>query len=212
MGVWFEEAKTEATRVRKLQKLITSQNLRGGALTTSFASYFDYNPKIGGAKAQAKPSLPNLDQIARNTKMFLFERLGVQLGSVGIFKSPKFRGLRISKRVSFSQVSSVMQSNNALQTLEIKMDMRALSAFLKKENFLRLTNDAVFKNFLTKNEELLKSLLQSFLPLPKNSSIENVVVLNSELTPQRLASDVGKTYILDLIWMTARQEENSVFF
>ncbi len=147
-----------------------------------------------------------------SSKKFHFERLGVQLSSVGNFESSKFRGLQITKRVSFSQVSSVMQSNNALQTLEIKMDMRALSAFLKKENFLRLTNDAVFKNFLIKNEELLKSLLQSFLPLPENSSIENVVVLNSELTPQRLAKDAGKTYILDLIWMTARQEENSVFF
>ena len=130
--------------------------------------------------------------------MFLFKCLGVQLDSVGIFESPKFRELQITKRVSFSQVSSVMQGNYALQTLEIKMDIRALSAFLKKESFLRLTNDAVFKNFLIKNEELLKSLLQSFLPLPKNSSIENVVVLNSELTPQRPAKDAGKTYILDL--------------
>ena len=147
---------------------------------------------------KSRPGRPDIDQIARNTKMFLFERLGVQLGSVGIFKSPKFRGLQITKRVSFSQVSNVMQSNYALQTLEIKMDMRALSAFLKKENFLRLTNDAVFKNFFTRDEELLKSLLQSFLPLPKNSSIESVVVLNPELTSERLASDAGKTFILDL--------------
>ena len=78
------------------------------------------------------------------------------------------------------------------------MDMCALSAFLKKESFLRLTNDLAFKAFLIGDESLLKSLLQSFLPLPENSFIESVVVLNPELTSQRLASDAGKTFILDL--------------
>ena len=129
---------------------------------------------------------------------FHFEHVGGQLGSVGNFESSKFKELSTTEGVTFSQVFSVMQGNYALQTLEIKMDMRALSEFFKREKFLRLTDDLVFKAFLIGDESLLKSLLQSFLPLPDNSFIESVVVLNPELTSQRLAQDAGKTYILDL--------------
>ena len=91
-----------------------------------------------------------------------------------------------------------MQGNNVLQTLETKMDMQSLSEFLKKESFLRLTNDAVFKRFFTRSKKLLKSLLQSFLPLPENASIVDVTILNPELTPQKLTDKKGKTFILDL--------------
>ena len=91
-----------------------------------------------------------------------------------------------------------MQGNHALQTLEAPMDIRELSEFFKRENFLRFTNDAVFKRFFTRSKKRLKSLLQSILPLPENASIVDVTILNPELTPQKLTGKKGKTFILDL--------------
>ena len=45
--------------------------------------------------------------------------------------------------------------------------------------FLNLTQDLMFKNYFKLNKNVLKSLLKAFLPLPKNSSIKDIVILDS---------------------------------
>ena len=69
-----------------------------------------------------------------------------------------------------------MSSNNQHELLEI-------DKFLKKSHFLKLTNDAAFKTYFKSNEEALKSLLTHFLPLPKDSKIIKVDVLDPDLHP-----------------------------
>ena len=88
-----------------------------------------------------------------------------------------------------------MDSNNQHELLEI-------NEFLKKSHFLKLTNDAAFKAYFKSNEEALKSLLTHFLPLPKDSEIIRVDILDPDLPPNNLAvvrsEESGKRFVLDL--------------
>lgn len=57
--------------------------------------------------------------------------------------------------------------------------------------FLNLTQDLMFKNYFKLNKNVLKSLLKAFLPLPENSSIKEVVILDSlipSLSPEEKSS------------------------
>ncbi len=69
------------------------------------------------------------------------------------------------------------------------------------EDYLKLTEDAVFKAYFKDDEKLLKSLLEDFLPLPKGSRIVDIKILNPELFPEQLEKVKGitnKNFILDL--------------
>ena len=61
--------------------------------------------------------------------------------------------------------------------------------------FLNLTQDLMFKNYFKLNKTLLKSLLKAFLPLPENSSIKEIVILDS-LIPS--LSSEEKSSLMDL--------------
>ena len=61
--------------------------------------------------------------------------------------------------------------------------------------FLSLTQDLIFKNYFKLHKEALKSLLKAFLPLPKNSFIQKVTILDS-LLPS--LSQEEKSSIMDL--------------
>ena len=57
--------------------------------------------------------------------------------------------------------------------------------------FINLTQDLMFKNYFKLNKDLLKSLLQTFLPLPNNSPIKDITILDSllpALTPEEKSS------------------------
>ena len=57
--------------------------------------------------------------------------------------------------------------------------------------FINLTQDLMFKNYFKLNKDLLKSLLQTFLPLPDNSPIKDITILDSllpALTPEEKSS------------------------
>ena len=61
----------------------------------------------------------------------------------------------------------------------------------QRSTFLNLTQDLMFKNYFKLNKNLLKSLLEAFLPLPENSSIKHIVVLDSlipSLSPEEKSS------------------------
>ena len=62
---------------------------------------------------------------------------------------------------------------------------------------LRLTSNTVFRAFFKENEELLISILQDFLPLPKEYKIGTVALMDGEEPPEQLNPE-GKTYRLDL--------------
>lgn len=71
-----------------------------------------------------------------------------------------------------------------------------MSASLKSRSpFLNLTQDLMFKNYFKLNKNVLKSLLKAFLPLPQNSSIKDIVILDS-LIPS--FSPEEKSSFLDL--------------
>ena len=61
--------------------------------------------------------------------------------------------------------------------------------------FLNLTQDLMFKNYFKLNKNLLKSLLKAFLPLPQNSSIKDITILDS-LIPS--LSSEEKSSLMDL--------------
>ena len=61
--------------------------------------------------------------------------------------------------------------------------------------FLNLTQDLMFKNYFKLNKNVLKSLLKAFLPLPKNSSIKEIVILDS-LIPSLTSEE--KSSLMDL--------------
>ena len=68
---------------------------------------------------------------------------------------------------------------------------------------LPLTNDPVFKMFFKedKDTQLLISLLSHFLPLPEDSTIISVDILDPERLPENLSMEKeerGKSYVLDL--------------
>ncbi len=95
----------------------------------------------------------------------------------------------------------------------MEQDLQALSQFLKNMAFLRLTDDLAFKAYFAKNEDLLKSLLNHFLPLPVGSSVVNVKLLNPELTPSRISEipgESGKMFVLDLKTEIIRETDSGV--
>ena len=66
--------------------------------------------------------------------------------------------------------------------------------------FLNLTQDLMFKSYFKPNKDLLKSLLNAFLPLPDNSFIKKVVILDSllpSLTPEEKSSFMDLRVQLD---------------
>ena len=81
-------------------------------------------------------------------------------------------------------------------------ELSSIDEFLKKSHFLKLTNDAAFKAYFKSNKQLLISLLTNFLPLPENSTIIEVQLLDSELSSLKVSADKkqsDKTFILDLL-------------
>ena len=84
--------------------------------------------------------------------------------------------------------------------------MEKIMSFLKENTFLPLTSDLAFKAFFENQEDLIISMLESFLPLPKDSKILNAQLLNPEIYPQKLQGKAnnllsdkpGKLFILDL--------------
>ena len=64
----------------------------------------------------------------------------------------------------------------------------------KRNRAVDLTFDAAFKMYFKREPDLLKSLLQNFLPLPKDSLIADVLLLDNELTRE----DPDKTFVLDM--------------
>ena len=65
----------------------------------------------------------------------------------------------------------------------------------KKGPFLNLCEDRSFKNFFKTNLSLLRSLLETFLPLPKGRKIENIQLVDPIIESQK---EDGKQVILDL--------------
>ena len=65
----------------------------------------------------------------------------------------------------------------------------------KKGPFLNLCEDRAFKNFFKTNLSLLRSLLETFLPLPKGRKIENIQLVDPIIESQK---EDGKQVILDL--------------
>ena len=66
----------------------------------------------------------------------------------------------------------------------------------KQKNFLlSLTHDIVFRNYFKECRPALKSLLKAFLPLPKDSSIQKVAVLDSS---PPLLKEKEKSSVMDL--------------
>ena len=77
-----------------------------------------------------------------------------------------------------------------------------IDKFLQKAHFLKLTNDTAFKAYFKSSKPLLISLLSSFLPLPKGSTIIKVESLDSELSSMKVSIDKrrsNKTFVLDLL-------------
>ena len=67
--------------------------------------------------------------------------------------------------------------------------------------FVKLSQDVPFKFYFTGQENLLISLLASFLPLPADAQIVSVKILNPELLSKqisKLEGQMGKTFICDL--------------
>ena len=62
---------------------------------------------------------------------------------------------------------------------------------------LNMTSNVAFRAFFKGNDELLISILEDFLPLPKGYDIESVSLMDGEETPEQLRPE-GKTYRLDL--------------
>ena len=57
--------------------------------------------------------------------------------------------------------------------------------------FLNLTQDLIFKSYFKPDKSVLKSLLKAFLPLPDNTSIKDITILDSllpSLTPEEKSS------------------------
>ena len=72
---------------------------------------------------------------------------------------------------------------------------------------LSLTTDVVFKLYFKDSTRLQKSLLENFLPLPENSTIEHVELLDAE---ENSPEADGKTFILDLKIRFRRKEGKEV--
>ena len=78
---------------------------------------------------------------------------------------------------------------------------------MQKKQAIALTFDAAFKMYFKQKEELLKPLLQNFLPLPEGSVVEDVKLLDTELT----RNDPEKTFVLDMRVKIARQTADGIF-
>ncbi len=63
---------------------------------------------------------------------------------------------------------------------------------------LCLTLDNTFKAFFKHDQDLLKPLLQDFLPLPPGCRVEHVQLLDAEENSSEASKPSGKTFILDM--------------
>ena len=64
---------------------------------------------------------------------------------------------------------------------------------MKQKRFIKLTQDLMFKNFFSKDEKVLISLLKSFLPALQDKQIETIQILNPE-TQTRNILDNKESY------------------
>ena len=65
----------------------------------------------------------------------------------------------------------------------------------KHDSYIKLTQDLMFKTYFTRDENLLRSLLKTFLPLPSDKEIKKIDILNPEIPPE---VEKKKQIILDL--------------
>ena len=70
---------------------------------------------------------------------------------------------------------------------------------------LCLTLDNTFKAFFKHDQDLLKPLLQDFLPLPPGCRVEHVQLLDAEENSSEASKPSGKTFILDMKLRISRQ-------
>ncbi len=61
--------------------------------------------------------------------------------------------------------------------------------------YIKLSQDLMFKTYFTRDKNLLRSLLKTFLPLPSDKDIEKIDILNPEIPPE---VEKQKQIILDL--------------
>ncbi len=73
---------------------------------------------------------------------------------------------------------------------------------------LCLTLDNTFKAFFKHDQDLLKPLLQDFLPLPLGCRVEHVQLLDTEENSSEASKPSGKTFILDMKLRISRQLSN----
>lgn len=71
---------------------------------------------------------------------------------------------------------------------------------------LCLTLDLAFKIFFKEKPSLLKSLLEEFLPLPKESLIEHIELMDTEENPTASDEPPGKKFVLDMKVRLRRRE------
>ncbi len=64
-----------------------------------------------------------------------------------------------------------------------------------RSSYIKLSQDLMFKTYFTRDENLLRSLLKTFLPLPSDKDIEKIDILNPEIPPE---VEKKKQIILDL--------------
>ena len=94
-----------------------------------------------------------------------------------------------SKRVSSKKASSRKASSKKVSSRKANQK--------KKKVKVNLTQDAVFKHFFSTSDEVLKKVLESFLP--QLSPISGVKIVNSELQSEDPANEEAKTFFLDLV-------------
>ena len=94
-----------------------------------------------------------------------------------------------------------------VQLTEADLERGRMEAMGEKQ--LPLSNDLAFK-MLLQDEESLKSLLQSFLPLPEGSLVVEAKREDKEETPEDVNDPVGRTFILDLKVTIRRKEGDSL--
>ena len=82
--------------------------------------------------------------------------------------------------------------------------------YMKEDmKLIRLDSDVIFKMFFKGGDTcLLKSLLANFLPLPKNSTIKRVEIMDSEIPPRERVK--GKRMVLDIRIQVQRKEKDHI--
>ncbi len=65
----------------------------------------------------------------------------------------------------------------------------------RNKPYIKLSQDLMFKAYFTRDKNLLRSLLKTFLPLPSDKEIKGIQILNPEIPPE---VEKKKQIILDL--------------